>query len=531
MALKQVAGGSEIDERLAALLTNANAVRAIASAVEGTIGPKGLDTLLVDRFGEVVITNDGITILTKMDVNHPAAKMVINTARAQEEEIGDGTTTATIMAGALLSEGVNQALKGVPVTRIIEGVRFGINHAIRLIKEHSRPVDGVDEALLRNVALVAGRDHGDIADLVVEAARLVGEEKLMEDGFKLSDTVIAREGADNTVFMGVMVDRKRSNEQMPKEVSDARILIVEDALEAEEIDESALGTEAGFQRYMELQEEFKENLQKVLSLGVNVVLLDRGTNDQAEEMLLDAGVLLVQRVSSKELRKAAEHTGARPIKRTGLKKPAAEIERYLGSADRVYEDEKLEHIRIIGGKGKPMATILVGAATEEVVDERERIAKDAASSVQASVRGGVVPGGGSVEMAVAREIELLRDGVKGMAAYGVDCALEALKRPLFQIVANSGFNPLEKVGDVIAAQMRCESDSLGVDCNTGEVFDMLELGVYDPTLVKTYALKAAGEIAEAILRIDTIIKKKDEAQHGQAAEIREAGDVAAEIDL
>lgn len=531
MALKQVTGGSEIDERLAALLTNANAVRAIASAVEGTIGPKGLDTLLVDRFGEVVITNDGITILTKMDVNHPAAKMVINTARAQEEEIGDGTTTATIMAGALLSEGVNQALKGVPVTRIIEGVRFGLNHAIRLMREHSRPVKGVDEPVLRDVALIAGREHEDIADLVVRAARLIGEEKLLRDGFKLSDTIMAREGAENTVFMGVVIDRKRSNEQMPKEICNAKILIVEDALEPEEIDEGALSTEAGFQRYMELKEEFKENLEKVLSLGVNVALLDRGTTDEAEEILLDAGVLLVQRVSSRELRKAAEHTGARPIKRTGLKKSAAEIERCLGHADRVYEDEKLEHIRVIGGKGKPMATILVGAATEEVVDERERIAKDAAASVQAAVRGGVVPGGGAVEMAVAREIERLRDGVKGMAVYGVDCVVEALKRPLFQIVANAGFNPLEKVGDVMGAQMREGSDSLGIDCDTGEVRDMLEIGVYDPTLVKTHALRAAGEIAEAILRIDTIIKKKDETPPGQAADLREPGDATTEIDL
>jgi chaperonin GroEL (HSP60 family) len=521
LSIKQVTSGSEVDERLAALLTNASAVRAIASAVEGTIGPKGLDTLLVDRFGEVVITNDGITILTKMDVNHPAAKMLINTAKAQEEEVGDGTTTATIMAGALLAEGVNQALKGVPVTRIIEGVRKGIGRAIEAIREGSRPLSGLDDELLAKVALVAGREHHDIAELVVTAARMVGTEKLEDVKFKLSDTVVAEEGAENEVFMGVIVDKERMNKQMPKEVEDARVLIVDDALEPEEIEDEALGTEAGFNRYMDLQQEFRENIGKLIQMGVSVVLVDRGVDDAAEELLTDAGVLVLQRVSSRELRQVAEHTGARPIKRTGLKKDVADIERYVGRAERVYEDEKLEHVRVLGGRGKPMATILVGAATEEVVGERERIAKDAASAVQAAVKGGVVPGGGAIELSVIREVEALRANMRGMSAYGVECVIEALKKPLAQIVANAGFNPLEKVGDVMAAQVEKNSRSLAVDCDTGQIADMFELGVLDPTLVKTYALRAAGEIAEAILRIDTIIKKRDE-DGGKPAE-SEAG--------
>lgn len=510
MTLKQVASGSEIDEKLTALLTNANAVRSIASAVEGTIGPKGLDTMLVDRFGEVVITNDGITILTKMDVNHPAARMVINTAKAQEDEVGDGTTTATIMAGALLSEGIGQALKGVPVTRIIEGVRFGIKKAIEIAKAKSIPVESVDDQILMKVALVAGRDHEDIAALVTEAARMVGRDKLLDPTFKLSDTVISEEGAANEVFMGVIIDKQRVNDQMPLCVTDARILVLDDALEPEEIEEEALSTEAGFAKYLELQEEFKQNLRKLIGKGINVVLVDRGVSDVAEEMLTDAGVMVVHRVSSKEIKKAAEHCGARAMKRTGLKKDESELDKYIGHAERVYEDEKLEHIRIVGGKGKPMATILVGAATEEVVGERERIAKDAASAVQAAMKGSVVPGGGAIELAVALEVANLRSQMKGMAAYGMDCVSEALKRPLAQIVSNAGFNPLEKVGDVIAAQAEKKKDSLAVNCDTGEVEDMIELGVLDPTLVKTHALRAAGEIAEAILRIDTIIKKKDE---------------------
>lgn len=511
MSLKREASqGSEVDEKLGALLTNSNAIRAIASAVEGTLGPKGLDTMLVDKFGEVVITNDGVTILTMMEANHPAARMLINIAKAQQEEIGDGTTTATVMAGALVSAGVEQVARGVPVARVIEGLRVGLKKALAVMQEHARPVQGLGDPAIRQAALIAGREHEDIADLVVRAAAMIGEGKLKDPSFKFSDTIVAEEGADNQVFMGVIINKERMNRQMPGEIENVRVLVIDDALEPEEIEDEALGTEAGFSRYLQLQEEFKENVRKAAALGAGLVLVDRGVDDLAEEILTDAGVMAVQRVASKELRKAAEHTGARPIKRTGLKKSAEELAACLGTAGRVFNDEKLEQVWVLNGGGKPMATVLVGAATAEVVGERERIAEDAASSVQAAVKGGVVPGGGSLELAVARDVEKVREGMRGMAAYGIDCVVEALKRPMAQIVANAGFNPLEKLGDVIAAQVETGQHSLAINCDNGEIADMYALGVVDPAPVKIYALKAAGEVAEAILRIDTIIKKRED---------------------
>lgn len=508
---KQAVQGSEVNERLAALVTNANAIRAVTSAVEGTLGPKGLDTMLVDKFGEVVITNDGVTILSRMEANHPAARMLINVARAQEEEVGDGTTTATVMAGQMVSTGVELVSRGVPVARVIEGLRLGLRRALELMRAEARPVTDLADPRVRQVALVAGREHGDIADLIVRAAALVGNAKLKEPHFKLADTVTAVEGADNEVFMGVLISKEPLNRQMPNEISgEVRILILDDALEAEEIEDEALATEAGFARYLQLQDEFRANVKKLVNLGAGLVLVDRGVAPAAEEILTDAGVMVVQRVLNKELRRAAEHTGARMIKRTGLKKSAADLEALLGRAHAVIHDEKLERVRIREGSGKPMATVLVGAATEEVVGERERIAKDAAGAVQSAIRGGVVPGGGSLELWAAREVDRVRAEVKGMAVYGVDCVVEALRRPLAQIVANAGFNPLEKVGDVNAAQAAAGSNSLGIDCDTGDVADMEAAGVLDPAPVKTYALKAAGEVAEAILRIDTIIMKREE---------------------
>ncbi|QOR35582.1 TCP-1/cpn60 chaperonin family protein [Clostridium sp. 'deep sea'] len=515
MSVKQTARTSEIDEKLAALMTNARAIKAVAAAVEGTIGPKGLDTMLVDGFNDVVITNAGVTILEKMDVTHPAARMLINIAKAQQAEIGDGTTTATVMAGALVSEGVDQVVKGVPVARVIEGIKLGIKEALKAIKEKAFNIKGLEDPVLTRIAYIAGREHKDIAELIVKAAKMIGEDKFQDEVFKLADTVIAEEGAENEVFSGVIIDKKRLNRQMPLNIEDAKILIIDDALKPEELEEEALATEMGFKRYMELKNKFTTNLHKLVELGVNVVLVDRAVDNYAEEFLTDAGVLVCTRVGSKDLRIVSEHTGARLIKRTGLNKDITELKEVIGKAKKVYEDVRLKKVRIIEGYDKPMATVLVGAATSEVVDERERIAKDAASSVQAAIKGGYVAGGGSVELAVSRSVETLRETVKGMAAYGVDCVSRALRKPVFQIILNAGFNPLEKLEDITAAQIDQGNECLAIDCDSGDIVDMKEMGVFDPLLVKYHAIKAAGEIAEAILRIDTIIKMKSKKDSGE----------------
>jgi chaperonin GroEL (HSP60 family) len=240
------------------------------------------------------------------------------------------------------------------------------------------------------------------------------------------------------------------------------------------------------------------------------VIATKGIDDAAEELFTDAGILALRRVSSRDMSRVVEHTGARPVKRSGLKKDTQELVKFLGKCARVYEDERLEHIRIVGGEGKPAATVLVGASTQEVKDERERIAKDAASAVQAAMVSGVVPGGGAIELAAALKVGELRQGVRGMAAYGTDCVAEALKKPLMQIVSNAGFNPLEKIEDAAAAQSKEGKSALAIDCDTGDVADMIELGVIDPARVKLYALRAAAEVAEAVLRINVIIKKRDQ---------------------
>lgn len=504
--IKQGSGSSEIEERASALVTNANAVAALASAVEGTLGPKGLDCMLVDKFGDVTVTNDGATILDKIDTSHPAAKMLIKAARAQEEEIGDGTTTTAILASALISEGAAHVARGVPVTKVIEGIRMGVGEALKFMENTAQPADS---DALRQVAMVAARGHEEIADLIVEAAGMIGFDTLKDNGFSLADCVIAKEGAGSEVFAGVLLEKQRANRQMPRSIENAKVLIIDDALEPLQIEERALSTESGFTRRMELQEEFRSNIKKIIDLGVKFVAVAKSIDPIAEELFTDAGVIAVRRLTGSDISKLVELTNARTIMRPGLSKEPGELEGFLGRCERVYEDTRLDHIRVVGSKSGA-ATVMVGASTREVKDERERIARDAAGAVQSAVQTGIVPGGGAIEVAASRQVMTLRESVRGMATYGVESVAAALKRPLARIVANAGFNPLEKVEDVVAAQSESGNPGLAINCDTGEIADMKSLGVMDPAGVKLYALRTAAEVAEAILRINVIIRKRGE---------------------
>ncbi|MFD2612713.1 TCP-1/cpn60 chaperonin family protein [Paenibacillus gansuensis] len=500
------------EERYATITNNASAIRAICSAVESTLGPKGLDTMLVGPQGDVIITNDGVTILEKMDVTHPAARLLIQVARAQQEQVGDGTTTATVLAGALLNEGVAQVVKGVPAAKVVRGIEQAAALAVESLKRRAIAVEGLDDPLLQRTAYIAGREHGDIARLVIEAAHIAGTDRLRDPAYCFADAVTAHEKAGNEVWPGLLLHKKPMNMQMEIDLEETPVLVLQDALEPDPVDEEALATEAGFRQYMEHKEQFRSNLRKLAELGIGFIAADRGVHQEAEQFFSDLGVMVLQRVSKADLQLICEHTGARPIKRIALHKPKQELQGYFGLAKKVSYDDKLSRIRLIGGTDRPMVTMIVGASTQEVVGERARIAKDAASAVQAAVRGGYLPGGGAVEIAVARELERYRDTVKDMEAFGVEAVIQALRKPLAQIVLNAGFNPLEKVEQAKAAQLVQDTDRVGIDCDTGNLMDCLEAGIVDPALVKVHALKAAAEVAGAILRIHTVIKMRSMAE-------------------
>ncbi|MFB0846757.1 TCP-1/cpn60 chaperonin family protein [Paenibacillus oleatilyticus] len=500
--------GQEGEEAFATLRNNANAIRAICSAVEGTLGPKGLDTMLVGTQGEVVITNDGVTILEKMDVTHPAARLLIQVARSQQHQVGDGTTTATVLAGALVAEGVAQVTRGVPVAKVVRGVQDGVAAALESLARRARPLEGMSDPLLYRIAYIAGREHADLAKLIVEGAKRLGPAKLREPHFRFSDVVMSHGKAANEVWPGLLINKKPANAQLDFPPDTAQVLLFQDAFEPETVDEEALMTDAGFHKQTQLREQFRALLEKLVELRVGFVASERGVDPEAEQFCTDHGIMVLQRLPRAELRRIAEYTGARPIRRSGLRKPASELAGYLGFAGHVAYDERLESVRMAEGKGRTQVSIVVGASTSEVVGERLRIARDAASSVQAALRGGCLPGGGAAEMAVAHELDRHRETVQGMEGFGVAAVAQALRKPLAQIVVNAGYNPLEKVEEVKAAQIASGNDALGIDCDAGSVADMMAAGVVDPAEVKLHALQAAGEVACAVLRIHTVIKMR-----------------------
>ncbi|MBD2863892.1 TCP-1/cpn60 chaperonin family protein [Paenibacillus oceani] len=501
----------EGEERHAALLNNAAAIRAICSAVEGTLGPKGLDTMLVGPSGDVLVTNDGATILEKMDVTHPAARMLVQVARSQQEQIGDGTTTATVLAGALVSEGVAQVTRGVPVAKVVQGIQEGVRFAAERMHARSRAVNGPDDPILCQIAYVAGREQSDIAELVVEAARKLGGGRLSEDGFRFADLVSSHERRHNEVWPGLLLEQKPYQaHHFETECAGCSVLVLYDALEPDKLEEEALVTESGFQTFMKLKERFAEHLRKLLALNIRLVATDRSADPEAEQFCSDHGIMLLQRTPKRELERLCEFTGAKPARRSALGKPEDELFSYIGRCAALSYDGRIRRVRVSGGAGKPTATVLVGASTREVVGERARIAKDAAAAVQAAIRGGYLPGGGSVELAVAHELERYRETATGLEAFGLEAAAHALRKPLAQIALNAGFNPLEKVEAVKAAQLAEQSDCHGIDCDTGSVTDCLAAGVVDPAPVKMHALRAAGEVAAAVLRIHTVIKMRSD---------------------
>jgi len=508
--MKQVSNKTEIDERWSALITNTSAVRAISSAIEGTIGPKGLDTLLVDKFGDIVVTNAGVTILEKMEVNHPAAKMLINLAQSQHKKIGDGTTTAVIMASAIIKEGVDKILKGVPPAKIITGIKLAGEKVIQLLDKYAQKLNSFNDPFFYKVAFIAGREKEEIAKLIVKLAQLIGEERLFKEEFKLVDHIIAKPYVESQVFEGIIISRSKINEEMPQKIKDVVVLCIYDELAPQNLQPEILKTEEGIRKFMELQESFRSNLSKLSSLGVNFIATARSIDPIAEEFMVEKGIMGVKRVSRRELESLARFTGARIVRCTTiLEKTVEELSGIIGFAEFIEEDKNLNFIKLKGGKGEKMATLIVGGATEEVIEEKERIAKDSASALQAAWQGGVVPGEGAVEFFIALKLEEFKRTLSDLSSAGVECVIEGLVSPIRQILNNAGFSPLEKSTLLARAQLESENPALGIDCDSGKIINLWEEGIVDPLPVKKCAFQTALEVACTILRINTIIKMQD----------------------
>ncbi|WP_456478644.1 thermosome subunit alpha [Geoglobus ahangari] len=514
---------------------NILAARVIAEAVRSTLGPKGMDKMLVDSLGDVVITNDGVTILKEIDVEHPAAKMVVEIAKTQENEVGDGTTTAVVIAGELLKRAEELLDNEIHPTVIANGYRLAAEKAMEILKEIAIDVSKEDEETLKKIASTAMTGKGaevaidKLSEIVVKAVKAVAEEsngkiEVDTDNIKIEK----RTGAsveETELIEGIVLDKEVVHPGMPKKVKNAKILVFNGALEVKETETDAkinITDPEMLQKFIEQEEKMiKDMVDKIAEAGANVVFCQKGIDDLAQYYLAKAGILAVRRVKKSDIEKIAKACGAKIL--TDLRDISSED---LGEAELVEEkkigDEKM--VFVTGCKNPKAVTILVRGGTEHIVDEIARGIEDALKVVAVALEDGkVVAGAGAPEIELSLRLKEWAPSLGGreqLAAEAFAAALEIIPKTLAE---NAGLDPIDVLVD-LKAEHEKGNKYAGVDVETGKVVDMKEAGVLEPLRIKTQAIESATEVAVMLLRIDDVIAAK-ELSKGKEDEGDEGGDM------
>jgi len=491
-----------------ALESNSNAVMAVADTVRTTLGPKGLDKLLIDQAMNRHISNDGVTILLSLRAIHPVARMIVEIAERQEQLVGDGTTTAVVMAAEMIKEGKRLVKElGVHPTKVVEGIEGGVKEACQLLERGAKKIS-LDEIALDQVvktSLSSKLDGKKLSLLVISALRSVEKNAMYNGSYDFEKTimVLRRTNMEDKVINGIVLERKRMDPEMPLELKEARVMIAR--LDLKPVKEAWVKENSKYAEILNMENDrvakSKDLVNSLLATGANVILIASGEVDQVIENLLVANKVLAVRISIEEIEYLSRYTGAKPVRMLDdLKK--SDI---LGKADHIYEDEDNGVIYMDNGSRGGMATMIVSGTTKETSLERWRAAIDGINAAEAALNKGVVVGGGAAELHVIEKVKNLR--LKGLEQVGLDVVTSALESIMRQILTNAGFNGLEKVMAVKASP-----DTFGIDIDSGDPVDMWKMGVLDPLLVKTMALEAAGEIAKAVLRIDRNLAAEDLSQ-------------------
>lgn len=509
-----IASGTERTRDRAARASNVAAGKAVAGAVRSTLGPRGMDKMLVDATGNVVVTNDGATILAEMDVAHPAAQMLVEVAESQEAETGDGTTTAAVLAGELLVRAEDLLDRDVHPTTVVEGYAAAADIATDAIVD-LRTGDRVDDDLLRRAAetSLTGKGTGGataetLADLVVRAVRATERDDGRVDEDDVRVLARAGGGASGTRLVeGVVFDEARVDEGMPRTVEDAHVAVIDVELDLRSASvDSHYQIEGVDQLNAALDAEDRElrgYADALEAAGVDVVVSTKKVSDRVAGRLADRGIVAFQRVKTADARAVARATGARRL--GDVREIVADD---LGVAERVsVERVGTDELTVVeGGAAAKTVTIFVRGGTEHVVREVERAVGDAVDVVRAALREGVAPGAGATEAAVADAVRSAASGVEGRKQLAVEAfaaAVEAVPRTLAQ---NAGLDPIDAVADLRAAIERGERVGIVVDASGAVEFaDPVDAGILDPIAVKIGAVEAATEAATMILRIDDVV--------------------------
>jgi len=496
---------------------NIAAAKAVADILRTTLGPKGMDKMLVDGMGDIVITNDGVTILDEMEIEHPSAKMMVEIAKTQNEEVGDGTTTAVVIAGELLRKASELLEQNIHPTVIIRGYNLAKEKALEILNKISMPITINDTEKLKKIAITsmsgksAASGYGvKLAELVVNAIKQVAEE---DNGKYIIDTEnIKREkkhggtSEDTELIKGLVIDKEVVHPGMPKKIDNAKIALLDSALEVKSTETDAkiqITSPEQIQAFLEQEEHMlKKMVDKVIASGANVLFCQKGIDDIAQHYLAKKGILSARRVKKSDMEKLAKATGAKII--TNIEDLT---ESDLGYAKRVEErkisDERMIFVREC--KNPKAVTLLVRGGTEHVVDEVDRAIEDAIGSVSSAVElGKIVPGGGAPEIEVAKELRKYAEGFSGREQLAINAFADALEVIPRSLAENAGLDPIDTLVTLRADHEKKKINS-GVNIFKSGTIDMISQGVIEPLKIKTQALKSAADAAEMILKIDDIV--------------------------
>ncbi len=500
-----------------ALRSNMMAAITVAEMLRTTYGPRGMDKMLVDTLGDITITNDGATILDKMDVQHPAAKMLVQIAKGQDEEVGDGTKTSVIVAGELLKAAEDLLAKDVHPTVIINGFKKALDEAIKHAEKIAKSVSLDDEEILKKIAstaLTSKAVHGvreKFAEIAVKAVKQVAEERKGRIYVDLDNIqIIKKHGgslADTKLIYGIVLDKEVVHPGMPRRVENAKIALIDAPLEIEktEIDaEIRISDPEMMRKFIEQKENLlKEMVEKIAATGANVVICQKGIDDVAQHFLAKKGILAVRRVKRSDMEKLERATKGKIVSNIDDLSPED-----LGYAELV-EERKVGEDKMVfieGTKDPKAVSIVIRGGLERIVDEAERSLRDALSVVADVLRNPkIVYGGGAFEAEIAKHIREFSTHVSGKEQLAVQAFAKALEGVISALVENAGLDPIDIISDLRQAHSKEDGVKYGVNIFTGKIEDMEKLGVIEPLAVKVNALKAGTEAATLILRIDDII--------------------------
>ncbi|MBI4019602.1 MAG: TCP-1/cpn60 chaperonin family protein [Candidatus Aenigmarchaeota archaeon] len=498
---------------------NIAAAKAVAESVRTTLGPKGMDKMLVNSIGDVTITNDGVTILEEMEVEHPAAKMIVEVAKTQENEVGDGTTTAVVIAGELLKKAEGLLEQEVHPTVIVRGYRLAKSKSIEVLNSFATKVSLEDEDLLKKIATTAitgksGETAKDsLSALAVQAVKLVAEKqdgsvKINKDDIKIEK----KHGAsveDSELIKGLVIDKEVVHPGMPKIIKGAKIALLDCALEVKETErttEIRVNTPEQLQAFLEQESAMlKSMVKKVVDSGANVAFCQKGIDDLAQHYLAKNNITAARRVKKSDIEMLAKATGAKIISSVDeLSKTD------LGYAGLV-EERKIagdQMIFVRECKDPKAVSILARGSTEHVVDEVKRGMDDAVLGIIAALENGkVVFGGGSSEIELSRRLKTYADSVGGREQLAINAFAEALEIIPRTLAESTGRDPIDILVDLRTKHDK-GGETMGVDVFKAGVADMKQMGVVEPLKTKTQAITSASEAAEMILRIDDVITSK-----------------------